>query len=224
MDNSINIWILPVKMSQKTQSKLNLPRERLHSASQMLRRHALSWAVDYRISPGQWRFNRDKAGKPRVDIRCELPNIHFSCAHGKEAVCVATSFIGELGIDLECTQQSLPLDPTLFMSHEEQSRCAKNASTVQFIHLWTLKEAYAKMIAQGLNFDLSSITFSLDPPQLITRSDRRVQTESIHIEHRELMIRQKPYSLSLIAKNPPSNPIRCTYHILDEPWRLNEIN
>ena len=209
-DHSIDIWLAPV-MNTGAYTMRVAGRRQLRAISRRLRRHLLSRMVNGDVSPNQWCFVCGDGGKPIVDVKKGLPEIHFNCSYSDNVVCVATSFFYPLGVDLASTEQHLSLDPTVFMNSEEQSELT---SAIDMIRLWTLKEAFAKLTGRGLSLELDTIAFSLDPPQWKGNLDQKFQAESSFVEHRTLRLGQRSYALSLLAKYTAVKP-QCDIHVLE---------
>ena len=81
----------------------------------------------------------------------------FSISHCKQGIAVAVSDL-PIGIDIEGLRT---VDEALVrktMNQEEQSQIAKSQNPeVEFIRLWTRKEAYVKMLGTGIISDMHGI-------------------------------------------------------------------
>lgn len=144
-----------------------------------LLRRTLSAAVEGRVHWKEWTFERTASGKPALDKK--LPQLHFSCAHTHWASVVAISADGPIGIDIE--PHEISFDQSAIegvFSRRERSvaeRLPMKLRSQEFTRLWTLKEAYLKLIGQGLVDDLRGIEFiqSVDSHALPSGSGRMIE-------------------------------------------------
>lgn len=110
-------------------------------------------------------------GKPVLRAAADAtPPPHFNLSHTRGLVVLAVCREAEVGVDVEAIDRTL--DPLrLAARHFSPSeRDALAASTdaqrhERFFETWTLKEAYAKALGQGLNLDLQSFSVVLDAAQ-----------------------------------------------------------
>lgn len=136
-------------------------RERSLTTRALLRR-ALSEVVDMKTKPGEWVFERGDAGKPTL-VAGQFPRGSFSCSHTLWASAVAVSTNFEVGIDIEsCSFTADTCFVTSFFSLREQRligalQGVERAAAVA--RLWTLKEAYVKLLGTGLADDISKLDF-----------------------------------------------------------------
>jgi phosphopantetheinyl transferase len=118
-------------------------------------REALSAAVDGAVDPGQWRFVRSVYGKPL--IADGLPQIDFSISHSESQSLLAISRTAKIGVDVEAEAVSgwQEIAAELFSRHERATldRAPPADRPQTFLSLWTVKEAYSKLLGVGLAFD-----------------------------------------------------------------------
>jgi 4'-phosphopantetheinyl transferase len=133
-------------------------------AGRTLLRIALSHAVHGRLAPQDWRLRTSPSGKP--EITEDLPQVHFSVAHTERLAVIATSQQLPVGIDAETIEQTVESNVASdFCCPGEQAileMLPPSQSTREFVRLWTLKEAYAKLTGLGAAMDFSSLGFSFD--------------------------------------------------------------
>lgn len=96
-------------------------------------------------------INYGKYGKPFVDNSNACP-IFYSKSHSGDWIVLAISTI-ELGIDIEImtSESNEDLVPMVYNERDH----INFGTTEDFFTVWSLKEAYSKLIGMGLNFDLS---------------------------------------------------------------------
>lgn len=115
-------------------------------------RTALSETVGGRIGPCAWRFGRTETGKPTLVSGPK--NLNFSCSHTEWASIVAVSASRDVGIDIE--QLIIPsseqwLSDTFTIGERTLINSLPTDDREWAIsRLWTLKEAYLKMLGTGI--------------------------------------------------------------------------
>ncbi|MBS0231922.1 MAG: 4'-phosphopantetheinyl transferase superfamily protein [Proteobacteria bacterium] len=141
-------------------------------------RIALSEAVEGTIEPHAWRFGRTEMGKPVLENGPET--LSFSCSHTEAASIIAISKNGEIGIDIEAS--AFPAtEQWLADTFTPSERKAINALPISersqaVSRLWTLKEAYLKMLGTGIA-DALVVAFDPRNNRLVSgQKDRRVAT------------------------------------------------
>jgi 4'-phosphopantetheinyl transferase len=175
----VEIWIAPVgslirhlasaavltpeEMLQFNQIRVASARDST-IAGRMLLRIALSHAVGGRLGPRDWRLRTSPSGKP--EITEDLPQVHFSVAHTERLAVIAISPQLPIGIDAETIEQTVESNVASdFCCPGERAALQTlppHQSTREFVRLWTLKEAYAKLTGLGAAMDFSSLGFSFD--------------------------------------------------------------
>jgi phosphopantetheinyl transferase len=155
-------------------------------AGRVVLRTALSHAVDWRISPRDWRIQPDANGRPR--IWKSMPQLHFSISYAEPVVVAAVSEKLPVGIDIETVEDASTEDLiTAFCCPCEQSVLhagATSQNSRDFVRLWTLKEAYTKLVGLGHGIDFDSIGFSLDSLNLlhgVPPQDRNIHFETMWV-------------------------------------------
>lgn len=137
-------------------------------AGRMLLRIALSNGVQGRIAPRDWQLCTLPSGK--LEIGQELPQPYFSVSHTERIAVVALSEHLPVGIDAESIEQSVEREVAAnFCCAGEQASLGVlplRHSMRELIRLWTLKEAYAKLIGIGAAIDFSALGFSFDSLRL----------------------------------------------------------
>jgi len=154
-------------------------------ATRVLLRIGLSWAADHKIAPSDWRFDSPALSKPVVAD--DMPQINFSISHVDQLVVVALSPTLDVGIDVECIDQNVSDAVIAEFSHLDERHSVGGLPRPQeireFIRLWTLKEAYSKMLGLGHGLDFKMIKFTLDPVDLKSAGERQRQIESTQFEN-----------------------------------------
>lgn len=143
-------------------------RRRSAVAGRVLLRIGLSRAADRKVVPSDWRFEIAARDKPIVADG--LPALNFSVSHADQFVAVAVSATLDIGIDIECVDQNVSEDVIAEFCHLDEQHAVGGLPRPQeireFIRLWTLKEAYSKMVGLGHTLDFKSLKFTLDPADM----------------------------------------------------------
>lgn len=135
----------------------------------ILLRWALSHRVAETVAPGEWRFTRSANG--RLGIIADTRGLDFSISHSGTVSSIAIAWNCSVGIDLEVETDTVnPLEMVGYL-HPREVRGLRMVSATQrpsaFFRLWTLKEAYSKLLGTGFAADFSSIAFAIDTARLI---------------------------------------------------------
>jgi 4'-phosphopantetheinyl transferase len=176
-------------------------------AARVLLRIGLSQASGRRIAPPDWRF--DTAAHDRPVVAEGLPQMHFSVSHTDELAMVAVSPTLDIGIDVECVDQHV--DPHLIAEfchldeHHSVGGLPRPQEIREFIRLWTLKEAYAKLLGLGHSLDFKSVKFVLDPIDLTLsggggNARGRTQFETFYVSYKHAL-----FHASLAIRNPAAS-------------------
>ena len=126
-------------------------------------------------------------------------------------VLVAISPTLEVGVDVECIDQDVSPDVIAEFSHLDEHHSVgglpRPREIREFIRLWTLKEAYTKMVGTGHSLDFKSIKFTLDPVRLETVGGKihdgasgTTQFENFYISNKHLL-----FHASLAVRHPPGD-------------------
>jgi 4'-phosphopantetheinyl transferase len=117
-------------------------------------------------APQALSFSRRSGGKPCLDGHGDL---HFSLAHSGDAILIAVSLAGEVGVDVEELRVMNDAEGLVarFFSESERRHYAELAPqhrAAAFFAGWTRKEAYVKALGSGLSTPLDSFSVNFDVP------------------------------------------------------------
>jgi|GEM_PF-3302146 phosphopantetheinyl transferase len=182
-NSSVQIWIAETDgllrakscmqlLTEKDWTSLNRiqnpPNRNSAITARVLLRLGLSKAVDRAVGPTDWDFSVTAQQRPIVAEG--LPQVHFSVSHVDRLAVVAISPHLNVGIDVESVDQNVTENVMAAFCHHDERRSVRALSDLQrtreFIRLWTLKEAYTKMMGVGHSLDFQVIKFVLDPIDL----------------------------------------------------------
>ncbi len=178
--DGVRIWCVPHVLSSCSQEALapltgadyaefssirHLGARGRSLAARAALRRALSAAVDGDVAPQHWRFKRTARGKPVLDAT-NGPQVQFSCTHTHWASAIAVSADRRVGIDLESSMTSFeqPILASYFSDGERRAvgRLPQGQRNAAIARLWTLKEAYVKLVGTGLTEGVSQLAFGLE--------------------------------------------------------------
>ncbi|KAL9236229.1 hypothetical protein vseg_010927 [Gypsophila vaccaria] len=162
------------------------------------------------VDPRSLQFKKNANGKPEVDWQhtpgCTPPSLHFNISHTSSLIACGISSYSPIGIDLEEKTRTIKNNVMSFARRffclSEVEHLAKitdpEIQRLEFLKLWTLKEAYVKALGKG---------FSAAP----------FNTFRIHIEHDKiLVIPEDTYSkVSAISLNSTHSPNKWQFALLE---------
>jgi 4'-phosphopantetheinyl transferase len=194
----IEVWLSPVQGLAADDSyreilsanellaleQIRLPALRSRKlAGRVLLRTALSHAVNGRISPREWRIHPDANGRPI--IAKGLPRVNFSISYAEPVAVVAVSERLPVGIDVETVEDTTEDLIAAFCCSCEQDLMDSGPASQnsrEFVRLWTLKEAYTKLVGLGHGINFDTIGFSLDSLHLLHGASVQLKDRNVHFE------------------------------------------
>lgn len=117
-------------------------------------------------TPGELIFYQNKHGKPYLsDLPADL-SIQFNMSDSKAFGLYGVTLGAEIGVDIEYIKPDIQLEEIaqrFFSPSEYEALLALSAAQrlEAFYRCWTRKEAYIKVIGQGLSFNLDRFVVSL---------------------------------------------------------------
>lgn len=145
--------------------KFEIHRDRF-IISHGFKRSVLAQYLD--LDPARIQYQLGNRGKPSlIDAGYDGMGLKFNLSHTQGITLLAVTRDVELGIDIEYIDQKVdwkPIVQQFFTASEQQSLfiLAKEKQMQAFYQLWTRKEAYMKMLGEGMY--LSPTAFSLTVP------------------------------------------------------------
>lgn len=125
--------------------------QRQCAASFLLLKKAIKKEYGIEVSPI---FKYQEGGKPVME---DLPDIHFNISHCRTAVAVAIGY-KPVGVDIECIRPfKEPLARHVLNDDEYATVITSERPDIEFIKLWTRKEALLKYTGEGIRRDLKSV-------------------------------------------------------------------
>ncbi|KAI3473360.1 hypothetical protein Pfo_030650 [Paulownia fortunei] len=132
-------------------------------ARALVRTTIARYQINSQINPRSLKFRKNIHGKPEVQWQFSddwhPPPLHFNISHTSSLVACGVTINSQIGIDVEEKHRSikhniLSFARRYFSKHEVQFLAAISDPQVQhmeFIKLWTLKEAYVKALGKGFS-------------------------------------------------------------------------
>ncbi len=187
--------------------------------SRALIRRALSEASDEIVPPNRWRIRTLSCGKPWASDPAGTGNVYFNLSHAQGLSVVAVSVDQEVGIDIEPLNQDIQLiDLWAVLTERERFDLALTAPekrSSKLLRIWTLKEAYLKLLGTGLGIDPATIQVGLAPLEIISDVDLQISSP-LFLKNWIIEFNQEPYSLSLATWKSGSTKPAITFHLMDE--------
>ena len=187
---------------QERYQRMRVPllRRRLVYGRFMLRR-TLTRLTGDQIAPESWQFTHTRLGKPLLDLSAGLPPFHFSIAYTGRYIALAVSVNNRIGIDLETVPEQESPEISVALSQAEKIMLAHSAKRDRIrktIQIWTIKEAYSKLLGLGVTLDFSSLSVSLTRPPILDHPGFCCRNlEAIDLYSSNLVLHGQPYILSL---------------------------
>jgi phosphopantetheinyl transferase len=175
-------------------NKIRSPQDRRQFLiGRIMLRKALSDAIGGEAR--DWNFITGESGKMRLADLHGLPFVDFNISHSNGVTAIAISKNGQVGVDLELitpfsisgsAEESLL---NVFNQEEQEflNQIPASKHWREILRLWSVKEAYAKLLGLGAQIDFDMIdTFS-------TLSGIKIETQEIQVD-------EKSYYLSIAKR------------------------
>lgn len=145
-----------------TVSQVNHPPQRCVQAVGPYGFKASHWAIrellcqqtQGRIPPECWSLVRSSQGKP--EVAGPEPGFHVSIAYAGDISAVAVTKHRPVGIDLEALPYCVDDDLPTHLLSQHETWLVRHVPGI-FVTIWTLKEALAKEVGEGLMGDAAAI-------------------------------------------------------------------
>jgi 4'-phosphopantetheinyl transferase len=147
------------------------------------------------IAPGVWCLQLGHHGKPSFSGP-SATDFEVSLSYSGEVAAVAVSRTHRIGIDLEAVSTG-PI-PWLVLSPPEHARLRTlpdQEQVMEFLKIWTLKEAYSKCLGTGAFMNFRDMVVSLDPLAITASSPQHsggtallLRQETIEFEGHRLIL------------------------------------
>jgi 4'-phosphopantetheinyl transferase len=148
-----------------------------YAVSHALLRRAL--AIHGGRPPEEWTFEREPNGKPQLTPALrDGTKLTFNLAHTKGLVACAVTSEGDVGVDVEASNDCLDvllLARGYFSSEEIEAleNCSGAERQLRFVEQWVLKEAYLKATGEGISSTIDQVSFAFVGPTSIRASTTR---------------------------------------------------
>jgi phosphopantetheinyl transferase len=168
----------------------------------VLLRRALSQLSGNGIRPEQWRFTRTKFGKPVIDPAAGLPDLHFNISYDGEVVVLLVSTSCRVGVDIERVHDRQDMQITAALSRKERKTLSAFPvadRTSAALRIWTIKEAYSKLLGLGLNLDFSTLNVDLSFPPTLSDPQTLHNQVNFRLVCHAFRLQQQEYLLSIAS-------------------------
>lgn len=195
LNGSIHVWLAEPEIfkrpDQVAACRNLLGRfERECEASFRFQRHAHTYLIAHAlrrlvlgvyldVEPGTLEFTRGPFGRPGLRRADGAPNLRFSLSHTDGLVAFGLVLDSEIGVDVERLDRwptIAQIADTWFSDRDWQhlNEMDEAQKAVQFVNLWTLKEAYTKAVGRGMSLGFDSIAFQvLDHHRIVAEFSTR---------------------------------------------------
>ncbi|MBI3541806.1 MAG: 4'-phosphopantetheinyl transferase superfamily protein [Deltaproteobacteria bacterium] len=180
--------------------------------SRVLLREALTSIAGVASAPrDSWRFIYEPGCKPRLcDEQAARYGLHFNLSHADNAVVAAVSPTSEVGVDVEPLDGpgTSDSDESLFESVlserelEALRRLPAGTRREDTLRMWTVKEAYAKLVGVGAELDFDDFEVAPGPWRIAREPRGYAGAPRARIETRELMLGKQRYHIGLASRAP----------------------
>lgn len=134
-------------------------------ASRAMLREALTEFTDHMVPRNEWVFDNGPYGKPHILIP-GAPSPRFSISYTTDFLVIAVSQKYELGVDLEAlppeAEREVPWQVLSSAERHAVRTLPQQEQFLEFLRLWTLKEAYTKYFGLGAALDFRGVEIDLD--------------------------------------------------------------
>ena len=134
-------------------------------ASRAMLREALTEFTDHMVARNEWVFDNGPYGKPHILVP-GTPAPRFSLSYTTDYLVIAVSQKYELGVDLEAlpaaADREIPWQVLSSAERRSVGALPQGDQFLEFLRLWTLKEAYTKYFGLGAVLDFRGVEIDLD--------------------------------------------------------------
>jgi phosphopantetheinyl transferase len=151
-------------------------------------------------------------GKPYLENLQKF--VDFSLSHCREFLAIATSFDEHVGIDIEDRPLRGQAPEFAAVCSIDELRWLSTLPEVDFLELWTKKEAFLKLNGVGL---------SIDPKEVEVAQERLVLysgVESLLYSHAEVLMHKSDQRYVLSVAYPSSEATEVAIEFIDEDCLL----
>ena len=234
--NPLTIWIasvdiLPLKCEEECVRLLS-PEEKekyekfltgfdkkQYLFTRILLRSALCSITDNKIPFSAWRFNSDEYGNPGIDNQNLQSVMNVTISHSEKVIAVAVCLDGCVGIDIEPLEQAIEEDSLRAVLAPEEIKTIEKIPDKEknrnLIKLWTLKEAYAKMMGFGLSLDFKSFAIDLEQLSVMRSGEKKSFSNKGCLGTRALHLKEGLFQLSIAVDNVSNNTNRAEIYFPD---------
>lgn len=114
-------------------------------------------------TPEQWRFVRNKFGRPELNRNLSVTGLRFNLTKTRNLALCAVTLNREIGVDAEYIDFSIDLKEiadSILTPVEKKHWLENNMDEANAYTYWVLKEAYSKARGKGLSINFKRIGFS----------------------------------------------------------------
>jgi phosphopantetheinyl transferase len=185
---------------QRAATFSHMGRRTAFIASRALLREAMSEATGGVVPAAAWSFEAGALGKPIVSGPAGL-NLRFSLSYTETMVAIAVSQKFELGVDIETVASDSEVPWHVLTSAERRALHGLPPAErfLEFLRLWTIKEAYTKYLGTGASVDFRKVEVSLDAEAATAHAETAVRVPEPMVRQQVITLGTEQIVLSVAA-------------------------
>jgi len=156
---------LPNEEQERAMRISNRDRRTAFIASRALLREALSDYTGQVVGRHEWQFGAAAFGKLFVEAPADVA-LKVSISYTAKMLVIAVSHKYELGVDIEAlppeAEGEVPWHVLTTAERKQVHALPVGEQYLEFLRLWTLKEAYTKYFGLGASLDFRGVEIDLD--------------------------------------------------------------
>ncbi len=181
-DNEVHLWFaFPEEIQDaallSAYQKLMTPEEQAQQQRFHFAKHQHQYLITRALvrstlscytntEPQNWRFSKNKYGKPEIISSEGIPPLRFNLSHTDGLIMCGVVLKQDIGVDVEDMARNGPsveIADRFFSTQEVNDLYAvpEIEQRTRFFEYWTLKESYIKACGMGLSLPLEQFTFHI---------------------------------------------------------------
>lgn len=154
------------------------------------------------IAEHKLEFIYNEQGKPLLDPKY---SIHFNLSHSGNKAIIGISCSGSVGVDIEYIDKTIDVQELSFLvlDTEEQSLFSNlpdDHKHEMFFRIWTRKEAFAKCLGLGFQFDFKNCTVGMNlKPEIHIKKKMRFKKKDWFIQ--DIDVLDESFKAAIVVSN-----------------------
>lgn len=191
--------LAPAELAHARSFRLAADRDRF-LAGRALLRYALTETMGAGVPVSSWRYREGSHGKPMMEAG--LPALEFNLSHSGTCVVVSVSEDHPVGVNIESIAPEDCSEVVPDVLTERELNCLKlydrDRQRVEFVRIWTVKEACAKALGFGGSMDFRGLEVDLDPLQSLKACSLLDAAQKFAVATMTVWWAGRPYCFSVV--------------------------